>query len=119
LTLCGNAHNVMFMKYDAAARLALILKTLAHPVRVLIVNALTGRDLCVSDLNALVDISQSNVSRHLAQLKQAGIVSDRRRGMKVFYHLQTPCILRAFACAREVIQRNATPRQPLRRGRAA
>jgi DNA-binding transcriptional ArsR family regulator len=81
-----------------------ILKALAHPVRVLIVNALTKGDRCVCKLNELSDIDQSNISRHLAILKKAGIVSDRREGMKVFYHLETPCILLAFECAVEVVK---------------
>lgn len=81
-----------------------ILKALAHPVRVLIVNALMDSDRCVCQLNGLVDINQSNISRHLAMLKRAGIVSDRREGMKVYYHLQTPCILKAFECAVEVMK---------------
>ena len=92
------------MTYHQAEARAGILKALAHPVRVLIVNALSKSDRCVCELNALADIDQSNISRHLAMLKRAGVVSDRRQGMKVFYHLETPCILRAFECAVEVVQ---------------
>lgn len=109
----------MCMNDATAARLAGILKTLGHPVRVQIVHALTGKDRCVSELHARVDISQPNVSRHLAQLKRAGILSDRREGMNVFYHLETPCILRAFDCAREVIDAGAARRPARRRGRGA
>ncbi|MEI6564668.1 MAG: transcriptional regulator, partial [bacterium] len=47
---------------------------------------------------------QSGLSRHLTILKKAGIVSDRRDGMKVFYHLETPCILKAFECAVDVVR---------------
>ncbi len=46
-------------------------------------------------------------------LKKAGIVTDRRDGMKVFYHLQTPCIMKAFECAVEVVRAEAR-----RRGKA-
>ena len=87
-----------------------ILKALAHPVRILIVSALTNGDQCVCELNKLADIDQSGLSRHLANLKKAGIVSDRRDGMKVFYHLETPCILRAFECAVDVIRADAKRR---------
>jgi ArsR family transcriptional regulator, arsenate/arsenite/antimonite-responsive transcriptional repressor len=104
LTLCGYAHIVCGMNYQQAQARADILKALAHPVRVLIVNMLTDGDRCVCELNALADIDQSNISRHLAILKKAGILTDRRNGMKVFYHLQTPCILRAFECAVEVVR---------------
>lgn len=92
------------MNYEQARIRADILKALGHPVRVLIVDALTAGDQCVCDLNGLVSIDQSGLSRHLGILKRAGIVSDRREGMKVFYHLQTPCILKAFECAVEVVR---------------
>ena len=91
------------MNYRQARIRADILKALAHPVRVLIVEALQAGDECVCELNRLARINQSNISRHLATLKKAGIVTDRRRGNKVLYHLQTPCILRAFECAVEVV----------------
>lgn len=90
------------MNYAQASLRAGIMKALAHPVRILIVEALSGGERCVCELNRLADIDQSNISRHLAMLKKAGIVSDRRDGMKVFYKLQTPCILKAFDCAVEV-----------------
>ncbi len=92
------------MDYRQAKARAEILKALAHPARVLIVEALSRGDLCVCDLNELLPIAQSNVSRHLTVLRKAGIVSDRRRGMKVYYRLETPCILRAFACCVEVVR---------------
>lgn len=95
------------MNYQQAKVRADILKALAHPVRVLIVDALTGNDQCVCELNRLAAIDQSGLSRHLAILKKAGIVSDRRDGMKVFYHLETPCILNAFECAFEVVKSEA------------
>jgi DNA-binding transcriptional ArsR family regulator len=92
------------MNYQQAKVRADILKALAHPIRVLIVNTLTGGDQCVCKLNDLADIDQSNISRHLAMLKKAGILSDRREGMNVFYHLETPCIFKAFECAVEVVK---------------
>jgi ArsR family transcriptional regulator len=88
---------------QAAAR-AEIMKALGHPVRVLIVEALTQGERCVCELNKVADVDQSGISRHLATLKRAGIVSDRREGMKVFYRLETPCILKAFECAVEVVR---------------
>jgi len=98
------------MNYQQATIRADILRALAHPVRVLIVSTLTEHDQCVCKLNELADIDQSNISRHLAILKKAGIVSDRREGMRVFYHLETPCILRAFECAVEVVRVDAKRR---------
>jgi len=98
------------MNYKQAKIRAEILKALAHPARVLIVSALTDGDRCVCQLNELVNINQSNISRHLAVLKRAGIVSERRDGMRVFHHLETPCILKAFECAVEVVRTDARRR---------
>ena len=104
------------MNYSQARIRSEILKALSHPVRVLIVHALAGGDRCVGELNALVDIDQSNISRHLAVLKRAGIVADRRDGMRVFYHLQTPCIFKAFDCAVDVIKFEARRRAKEKQG---
>ena len=104
------------MNYSQARIRSEILKALSHPVRVLIVHALTGGDRCAGELNVLVDIDQSNISRHLAVLKRAGIIADQRHGMRVFYHLQTPCILKAFDCAVEVIKFEARRRAKEKQG---
>lgn len=90
------------MNYKQAKNRADILKALAHPVRVLILDALMEGERCVCELNELATIHQSNISRHLAILKKAGVVADRRDGMKVFYRILTPCIINAFNCAAEV-----------------
>ena len=99
------------MNYSQAKIRSEILKALAHPARVLIVHALTGGDRCVCELNALVDIDQSNISRHLAVLKRVGIVADRRDGMRVYYHLKTPCILNALKCAVKVMKHDVGTRK--------
>ncbi len=80
------------------------MKALAHPVRFLLVDALSRGDLCVNELNELVDVDQSTLSRHLAQLKKVGIVSERKEGAKVIHHLASPCILRAVDCSMQVLR---------------
>ena len=82
--------------------MAKALKALGHPMRILIVDALRDGDRCVSEITALGSINQSNVSRHLATLKRAGIVSDRRIKNRVFYRLETPSALKMFDPATEV-----------------
>ncbi len=98
------------MEYGQAKQRAEVLKAVAHPVRVMIVDALQRGERCVCDLNRMVTINQSNFSRHLAVLKKAGIVTDRRAGMKVFYRLMTPCVLDAFNCAVKVIESDSKRR---------
>ena len=92
------------MKYEQAQIRADILKALAHPIRILLVDALRQKDRCVNDLLDVAKVDQSTISRHLAQLKRAGIVTERKQGPKVIHHLECPCILKAFDCSAEVIQ---------------
>jgi len=105
------------MNYQQAKVRAEILKALAHPVRVLIVETLSKGDQCVCELNKLADIDQSNISRHLAVLKKAEIVTDLRDGMKVFYHLCCPCILNALQCAVGVMKTKDKNRRLLLKGK--
>ena len=110
LILCKYSHTLKPMNYEQAKARADILKALAHPIRVLLLDALSRGDRCVNELNELVDVDQSTISRHLAQLKQAGIVSERKEGSKVIHHLACPCMLRAFECSVEVLK-TVTKRQ--------
>ena len=81
---------------------ATMLKALAHPTRLLIVDELgeTG-ERCVCELTELVGADMSTVSRHLAQLRNAGIIEDERRGAKIFYRLCFPCLGKLFECLSE------------------
>jgi len=92
------------MKYEEAKARADIMKALAHPVRFLLVDALSRGDLCVNELNTLAKVDQSTLSRHLAQLKKVGIVSERKEGSKVIHHLASPCILKAVDCSMQVLR---------------
>jgi len=92
------------MNYREAKERAKVLKAIAHPMRILIVVALKNEDRCGRDLCALGQISQSNVSRHLAMLKRAGIVSDRRVKTRVFYKLETPSVLKMLDPAAEAVR---------------
>ena len=87
-------------KYAARAK---IMKALAHPARLLIVDELTSRgERCVCELTAAVGSDMSTVSRHLAQLKEAGIVEDEKRGQMVFYRLRVKCLASLFNCIESV-----------------
>lgn len=90
--------------FEARAR---IIKALAHPTRLFFVEQLSHGERCVCELNELVDADVSTVSKHLAVLKNAGIVRDEKRGSKVFYSLHTPCVLNFFSCVEGVIQATA------------
>ena len=83
---------------------AQVAKALAHDSRLIMLDALKNGDMCVCDLTDLVGADQSTVSKHLSVLKNSGILSDRKEGNKVYYHLETPCVLDFFSCALEVIR---------------
>jgi DNA-binding transcriptional ArsR family regulator len=74
-------------QYEAWAR---IVKGLAHPTRLLLVaELLRWKERCVCDLTTAVGADMSTVSRHLVLLRNAGIVTDEKRGQMVLYHLCT------------------------------
>ena len=78
---------------------AAMLKALAHPARLLIVDELgEAGERCVCELTELIGVDMSTVSRHLTQLRNVGIVEDDRRGAKVYYKLCFPCLGRLFEC---------------------
>ena len=83
-----------------------ILKALAHPARLVIVDALSSKSRCVADLTSAVEADMSTVSRHLGVLKAAGLVSSEKKGTQVFYRLNTPCVLDFFTCLESVLRTN-------------
>jgi len=86
---------------------ARVLKALAHPTRLHFVERLAGGPLCVCELAKGIRADLSTISRHLALLKTTGIVTDERRGTKIFYHLRTPCVLQFLECVGSVLRENA------------
>jgi DNA-binding transcriptional ArsR family regulator len=66
--------------YEARAR---IIKALAHPARLLIVDELRAQPRCVCELQSELDLDMSTVSKHLSVLKNAGVVKDEKRGVQV------------------------------------
>ncbi len=60
-------------------------KALAHPVRVRILAMLRGGELCVCQLNAVIGLAPSTISAHLTDLKDAGLVAERKAGRWVHY----------------------------------
>jgi ArsR family transcriptional regulator, arsenate/arsenite/antimonite-responsive transcriptional repressor len=64
-----------------------LFRALADRTRLRIVNLLSRGSLCVCDIQRILEQPQSSVSRHLALLKSAGLIRDRRDGMRTFYAL--------------------------------
>jgi ArsR family transcriptional regulator len=81
-----------------------VLKALAHPSRLYIVEELEKGERCVCDFAEEIGVDISTISKHLSVLKQAGIIIDDKRGSQVFYKLRVPCILNFFGCVESVIE---------------
>ena len=86
---------------------ASVLKAMAHPTRLFIIEELEKKERCVCDLTEQIGVDVSTVSKHLSVLKQAGIVIDDKRGNQVFYRLRVPCILNFFGCVESVLESSA------------
>lgn len=85
-------------------------KGLADQTRLRMLNLLFQGELCGCDIQHVLDVSQSNVSRHLNYLKRAGLVLDRRDGYRVFYRLadaRDPRRTPLFEYLRAVFRRDA------------
>lgn len=88
-------------RFDARAR---IMKALAHPTRLFIVDELSRKARCVCELTDMIGADVSTVSKHLSILKAAGIVTDEKRGTLVYYSLRIRCVLKFFDCVGAVLQ---------------
>jgi DNA-binding transcriptional ArsR family regulator len=89
---------------EARAR---IIKALAHPTRLFIVDELSRAEKCVNELTEMIGADNSTVSKHLSILKNASLIKDRKEGTQVFYYLKTPCILNFFGCVESVLKSTA------------
>lgn len=91
---------------DLYERKAEIIKAVAHPLRVAVVDFLKDGEKCVCDIADHLGSERSNVSRHLAVMLKAGVLRCRKEGLMVFYGLRTPCILNFLNCATQALKHN-------------
>jgi len=93
-----------FAKLEARAR---ILKAMAHPTRLFIIEELAMQERNVGELTEKIGADMSTVSKHLNVLKSEGIIHDKRKGTSIYYHLSCPCVLNFYVCVEGVIKSNA------------
>ncbi len=86
---------------------AKILKAMAHPTRLFIIEELQKEERCVNELTEMVGVDMSTMSKHLSVLKNAGLVTDDKRGNSIYYSLRVPCILDFMECVGAVLETNA------------
>jgi len=83
-----------------------ILKGLAHPVRLSIVEALADSEMCVCDIAEMFHFDRTTISKHLALMKNLGILEDRKEGLKVYYSLRIRCLPSMLSCIEKVVEGN-------------
>src|SRR5438477_11377175 len=81
-----------------------VLIALSDACRLRILGLLDGRELCVTELYAVIGISQPTASKHLGVLRRAGLVDSRRQGLWMYYRIASPdepsvTVLRAIVAA--------------------
>jgi ArsR family transcriptional regulator len=88
---------------------AKIIKALAHPSRLMMIDALAEGERCVCELQQLVGSDMSTISKHLSVLRNAGLVDDRKQGLQVFYRLRVPCIINFLGCVEAAMTDHGQP----------
>ena len=78
------------------------LKAMSHPLRLKILCTLGSREVCVQGIVDNVGTSQSNISQHLAILRDKGILSSRKDANKVYYRVGDERTLRLIGMMQEV-----------------
>ena len=76
-------------------------KALGHPVRLWMTRQLLTDEHCVREFVENTELDFSTVSQHLAALKNAGILTDDKRGKQVFYRLKCECVRHFLECMTE------------------
>ena len=84
-----------------------VFKALAHPARLFIVEQLAAGEKCVCELTAMLELDTSTVSKHLSVLRNAGVVSDQKRGLMVYYSIKMTCVLGFFSCIQKSLDEEA------------
>jgi ArsR family transcriptional regulator, virulence genes transcriptional regulator len=90
-----------------------ISKTLANPLRIAIIHYLKDGEKTVNDLTQTLGASQSNISQHLAIMRQRQIVKTRKEGSTVYYRVASPKISQACDMVREVLLEQLNQRQEM------
>lgn len=77
-----------------------VLKTVAHPVRLRIVELLEAGEKSVTELKELLGVTQPLTSQHLTQMRMRGVLGSRREGTQVYYSVANPDVIKVIHCIR-------------------
>jgi ArsR family transcriptional regulator len=79
-------------------------KSLAHPLRIRVLDALRAGEVGVNDLSSRLEVEQSTLSQQLSVLRKSNIVTGRKDGLNVFYSVSDPGVFRLLDEARQLFK---------------
>ncbi len=85
-------------QYQVYQKQANVMKALAHPARLAIVDYLKDGEKCVCDIVDHLGTERTSVSKHLSIMTSAGVLASHKQGLKVMYQLSAPCVVDFLAC---------------------
>ena len=97
-----DSHEPLITQDEDIDRASRSLKAMSHPLRLKILCTLGDREVSVQDIVENVGTSQSNISQHLAILRDKGILASRKDANRVYYRVGDPRTLRLIGMMREV-----------------
>ncbi len=95
------AQRVKCISFKTLEQVAPVLKVLAHPHRLRIVEVLLQRPVSVTELAAEVNLAPAAVSQHLSQMRANGILTSRRKGKQVYYEVINRNAVNLIGCIME------------------
>ena len=101
------------MNVEIFEKQAEIAKAMAHPVRVGVLEFVKDGEQCVCDIAEAVGTERSNLSKHLSVMVGAGVLASRKEGLKVFYRVKTPCVMKFLDCLKACLAEQVVEQQKL------
>jgi len=86
------------MDKKIAEQVAEVLKAVAHPVRLQIVELLEAKEMCVGDIVTALGVKQAITSQQLNMMKDKGVLNCRRDGAKVYYRIENENVIKLLDC---------------------
>ncbi len=86
------------MDDKTAEHVSEVLKAVANPVRLRIIEVLNNREMCVGDIVQALGLKQAITSQQLNMMKDKGVLSCRRDGAKVYYRIENKNVIKLLNC---------------------
>lgn len=96
-----------------------ILKAIAQPTRLRIIELLRDGEHCVCEIYPAIGHEQSNTSRHLQMMLKSGILNQRKEGLKIYYSLRHPEVVQMVQLAEQIVLHEAARSAKLVRGKGS